>query len=191
MAGWGRSTWGTGPWGQPAIQSISFAITGTAGTSAVGTIVASIPTSVTETGFSVTGTLAGITSVTGTCNITEAGVAGTSALGTIAASIPVTIAETGVSATSALGSIVSVTGIANIAKTGVVGTGAVSSIVASNPITFASTGVTSTGAVGSTTAAGVAISGVSGVASSTFLGDEQVVIPITQAITGVAGTSGL
>ena len=45
--------------------------------------------------------------------------------------------------------------------------------------------------VGTTTAAGVAISGVSGVASTTFLGDEQVVIPITQAITGVAGTGNI
>ena len=28
ITGWGRSTWGAGPWGEPAIQSVSFAITG-------------------------------------------------------------------------------------------------------------------------------------------------------------------
>ena len=49
-SGWGRSTWGAGNWGQPAIQSVSFTLTGLAGTSAVGTPVASIPKSVTLTG---------------------------------------------------------------------------------------------------------------------------------------------
>ena len=34
MAGWGRATWGTGPWGQPA--GVSVDVTGQSLTSAVG-----------------------------------------------------------------------------------------------------------------------------------------------------------
>ena len=36
--GWGRSTWGTGPWGQPASVSVSVNVSGVAGTSALGSI---------------------------------------------------------------------------------------------------------------------------------------------------------
>ena len=31
--GWGRSTWGTGPWGQPAVINVTVSVTGNAGTS--------------------------------------------------------------------------------------------------------------------------------------------------------------
>ena len=56
-SGWGRSTWGAGNWGQPAIQSVSFTPTGLAGTSALGTAVASIPKTVTLTGLASTGSV--------------------------------------------------------------------------------------------------------------------------------------
>ena len=36
MAGWGRATWGTGPWGQPA--GITVDVTGQSATCALGTI---------------------------------------------------------------------------------------------------------------------------------------------------------
>ena len=37
MSGWGRSTWGAGPWGEPAIVSVTVNVTGVAGTTALGT----------------------------------------------------------------------------------------------------------------------------------------------------------
>ena len=72
MAGWGRSTWGAGPWGEPAKQSVSFTLTGVAGTSALGTVVASIPKSVTVSGLSSTSALGSITQVA-KANITLSG----------------------------------------------------------------------------------------------------------------------
>ena len=36
MAGWGRSTWGSGPWGQPAAVSVDVSVTGVNSTSALG-----------------------------------------------------------------------------------------------------------------------------------------------------------
>ena len=34
MSGWGRSTWGAGPWGEPAIVNVTVNVTGVAGTTA-------------------------------------------------------------------------------------------------------------------------------------------------------------
>ena len=38
MSGWGRSTWGSGPWGQPAVVNVSVNLTGVAITSAIGSL---------------------------------------------------------------------------------------------------------------------------------------------------------
>ena len=70
--GWGRDTWGDGPWGATAV---SVSLSGVAGTSALGDE----------------------SSVTGDCNLTETGLAGTGAVGTIVAA---GFAITGVSGTA-------------------------------------------------------------------------------------------
>ena len=54
--GWGRSTWGSGAWGQPHNMTVS--LTGLAGTTALGTETVSCDANVAETGFGVTGSMA-------------------------------------------------------------------------------------------------------------------------------------
>jgi len=61
MAGWGRSTWGSGPWGQPAVVNVTVNLTGVAGTSALGTETVSCDANITETGVYCTGSVGSLT----------------------------------------------------------------------------------------------------------------------------------
>jgi len=98
--GWGRSTWGDGPFGATAV---SVAVTGLAGTT----------------------TLGNESSVTGDANVVETGVVGTSALNSVAG-----FAIQGVSGTAStvgLGD-ETVTGDANVFPTNVIGTSALGNL---------------------------------------------------------------
>ena len=90
LTGWGRGTWGEGAWN----QSVPLAVTGVAGTTALGS-----PT------------------VQNVLEIPVTGVAGTGAVGTVSVSGAAAFAVTGSAGTSAVGS-VTVTGTATFAVTG-------------------------------------------------------------------------
>tara|TARA_Y100000114_G_C11709678_1_gene302781 strand:- start:173 stop:673 length:501 start_codon:yes stop_codon:yes gene_type:complete len=114
--GWGRSTWGAGGWGSVipvevtglagttalnnvttvTTAQIQFTVTGSAGTGAVGSVVAGAGASVSEDGL--VGTVSfGDESVVGTALVSATGVAGTGAVGsatiTSLTSVPVTSSE--------------------------------------------------------------------------------------------------
>ena len=114
--GWGRSTWGAGGWGSVipvevtglagttalnnvttvTTAQIQFTVTGSAGTGAVGSVVAGAGASVSEDGL--VGTVSfGDESVVGTALVSATGVAGTGAVGsatiTSITSVPVTSSE--------------------------------------------------------------------------------------------------
>ena len=56
ITGWGRGTWGQGPWSEP----IPVEISGLAGTSALGTITVDAEANVSVTGQSATSAVAGV-----------------------------------------------------------------------------------------------------------------------------------
>ena len=122
--GWGRSTWGDGPFGATAV---SVAVTGLAGTTALGNEA----------------------SVTGDCNLTETGLAGTGAVGTIVASGFAIQGVSGTASTVGLGD-ETVTCDANIFPTNVVGTTAIGSVS-----TITDNILSITGLVGTTSLNGV------------------------------------
>lgn len=100
--GWGRSTWGAGAWSNPVpvevtglagttalnnativtTQQIQFTVTGSAGTGAVGSVVAGAGASVSEDGLVATVSF-GDESVVGTALVSATGAAGTGAVGTV------------------------------------------------------------------------------------------------------------
>ena len=100
--GWGRSTWGDGPFGATAV---SVAVTGLAGTT----------------------TLGNESSVTGDANVVETGVVGTSALNSVVAAGFAIQGVSGTASTVGLGD-ETVTCDANVFPTNVVGTTALSSV---------------------------------------------------------------
>ena len=115
--GWGRSTWGSGPFGMPVSQTRTVTVSGFAMTSALGTVIPVAKADVTLSGFAATSALGTLSSVTGTANITPASQVGTSALGTVAAQGSAVAALPGL--TSTLGSVsVIASGDATITLTG-------------------------------------------------------------------------
>lgn len=115
--GWGRSTWGSGPFGMPVSQTRTVTISGFAMTSALGTTTAFTTVDISVTGFAITSALGTLSSITGTANITPASQVGTSALGTVAAQGSAVAALPGL--TSTLGSVsVVASGGADITLTG-------------------------------------------------------------------------
>jgi len=83
--GWGRSTWGSGPFGLPVSQTRTVTVAGFGMTSALGTTIAFTTVDINVTGFPITSALGTLSSITGTANIFPTGLEGTSALGTVAA----------------------------------------------------------------------------------------------------------
>tara|TARA_R100001132_G_C3232727_1_gene66647 strand:- start:30 stop:644 length:615 start_codon:yes stop_codon:yes gene_type:complete len=117
ITGWGRSTWGSGVWGDAAVVLE----TGVEAASAIGSSTVVIPVSLSVTG-----------------------VEAASAIGTVSVGTFVTISATGVEAASAIGtvtasgkSIFSVTGVEAVGKIGTVGKG----------VAFSVTGVEARGVV--------------------------------------------
>ena len=123
--GWGRSTWGAGTWSNPipvdatglagttalnnativTTQQIQFTVTGSAGTGAVGNVVAGgAGALVSETGL--LGTVSfGDESVVGTALVSATGVAGTSAVGTTTVSTVTGVSVTSFELVGALGNV--------------------------------------------------------------------------------------
>jgi hypothetical protein len=115
--GWGRSTWGSGPFGLPVSQTRTITVAGFGMTSALGTTIAFTTVDINVTGFPITSALGTLSSITGTANITPASQVGTSALGTVAAQASAVAALPGL--TSTLGGVsVVASGEADITLTG-------------------------------------------------------------------------
>ena len=83
--GWGRSTWGSGPFGMPVSQTRTITVSGFGMTSALGSVTAFTTIDINAPSFAITSALGTLTSVTGTANLTLSSLVGTSALGTVAA----------------------------------------------------------------------------------------------------------
>ena len=169
--GWGRSTWGAGPWGQPASVSVSVSVSGVASTSALGTVTLDAEANVIPTGQVATSAL-GSLSVVAKANVTPSSQVGTSALGTLSVVAKANVIPTGQSATSAIGGVgvngeavanatgvtaslgavsVDVDGEANVSVTGQSATSAVGSVIIHHNEQFSITGVAASENVGSVT----------------------------------------
>ena len=108
--GWGRSTWGAGPWGQPHSVPISFTISGVAGTSALGSVSVDAESNVTLSD--------------GEANVSVTLGAATASIGSVTVHHNARFDINGVSATGSLGS-PTVVAKANILVIGVSATGEV------------------------------------------------------------------
>ena len=122
--GWGRSTWGAGGWGSVipvevtglagttalnnvttvTTAQIQFTVTGSAGTGAIGSVVAGAGASVSEDGL--VGTVSfGDESVVGTALVSATGVAGTGSVGTAAVSTITSVSVTSPEMVSFVGNV--------------------------------------------------------------------------------------
>tara|TARA_R110001599_G_scaffold350580_1_gene580901 strand:+ start:447 stop:1319 length:873 start_codon:yes stop_codon:yes gene_type:complete len=140
-AGYGRSGWSSGKYGQPT----DINVTGVVGTGAVGSVAVSTDHAIAVTGVAGTGAVGSVTA-TGGANVTVTGVAGTGAVGSVTVSTGVSVSATGVAGTGAVGS-VTATGGATVTVTGVAGTGSVGDVTTKLDFTVSVTGVSATGEV--------------------------------------------
>ena len=60
MPGWGRGTWGLGPWGQPVDVDITVSVTGVNGTSTLGSPTLLCSASLVEEGLAATSALGSV-----------------------------------------------------------------------------------------------------------------------------------
>ena len=142
-AGYGRSGWSSGKYGQPT----DINVTGVVGTGAVGSVAVSTDHAIAVTGVAGTGAVGSVTA-TGGANVTVTGVAGTGAVGSVTVSTGVSVSATGVAGTGAVGS-VTATGGATVTVTGVAGTGSVGDVTTKLDFTVYVTGESATGSVAS------------------------------------------
>jgi hypothetical protein len=95
--GWGQGTWGAVGWG--GIGNTSFAVTGVAGTTAVGDEGTTAGSLVIETGLEATGAVGTVTA-SSIFIITPTGVSSTASVGTVLPKIPISFGVTGLEATT-------------------------------------------------------------------------------------------
>jgi hypothetical protein len=100
ITGWGRSTWGSGVWGDAAVVLE----TGVEAASAIGSSTVVIPVSLSVTGVEAASAI-GTISVGTFVTISATGVSAASAIGTVTASGKSLFSVTGVEAASAIGSV--------------------------------------------------------------------------------------
>ena len=169
--GWGRSTWGSGPFGLPVSQTRTITVSGFGMTSALGSVTAFTTVDINAPSFAITSALGTLTSVTGTANLTLPSLVGTTTLGTVAAQASAVAGVPGLNAT--LGSVsvvasgeavISLTGFAITSNLGTATTKSVNNVFVTNNLfatgqvgsptiiakaTITLTGLSSTGEVGS------------------------------------------
>lgn len=126
------------------VAAVSVALTGEAGTGAVGSFGATISVALNSTGASATGAV-GTLAPTITVALNSTGASATGAVGSVGTAVSYSVALTGEAATGAVGSLVPSF---SIALTGEAGTGAVGTVTAAVQYTVAITGETATGSVG-------------------------------------------
>ena len=100
LYGWGRESWSSGPWGQPA----ALAVTGVQAAGALGSSTVSIKTTEAVTGLGISSSI-GTVSVGSEVTISATGVQGAGALGTAVVATELLVVVTGVEAESAIGEI--------------------------------------------------------------------------------------
>ena len=178
--GWGQGTWGAVGWG--GIGNTSFAVTGVAGTTAVGDEGTTGGSLIIETGLQATGSV-GTVSPSSVHIIVPTPVVATGSVGTVLAKIPITAVVTGVSATTGF-----MTGWGNDGwGSGVWGGG----VFADVGQRLEQTGVQGTGQVNTPTITGTCTFSVTGVAGTTALGDEGTTAGAVVVETGLTGTSAV
>jgi hypothetical protein len=178
--GWGQGTWGAVGWG--GIGNTSFAVTGVAGTTAVGDEGVDASSVVVETGLQATGSIGNV-NASSVHIIVPTSVVGTTSLGNVLPKIPITAAVTGVSATTGF-----MTGWGNGAwDVGVWGGGVFADV---GQVIAVTTNVAQ-GLIQTPTIIGSCAFSVTGIAGTTALGNEVVVAQMRFVATGVAGTTAV
>jgi hypothetical protein len=181
--GWGQGTWGAVGWS--GIGNTSFAVTGVAGTTAVGDEGTTAGSLVIETGLQATGSIGTVTA-SSVHIITPTGVSGTTFVGSAIGSIPISVSVTGLEATIGF-----LSGWGSSAWDGGVWGGGV---FADHGQILPITGVEATGQSNNPTVSGTSIFSVTGVQGVSGLGDEattpQSKAFVTQsALTGSVGNT--
>ena len=181
--GWGQGTWGAVGWG--GIGNTSFAVTGVAGTTAVGDEGTTAGSLVIETGLEATGSI-GTVAASSVHVTTPTGVSGTAFLGSAIGSIPITASVTGLEATIGF-----LSGWGSSAwDDGVWGGG----VFADHGQILPMTGLEATGQSNNPTVSGTSIFSVTGVQGVSGLGDEATtpqskVFATQSALTGSVGNT--
>ena len=181
--GWGQGTWGAVGWG--GIGNTSFAVTGVAGTTAVGDEGTTAGSLVIETGLQATGSVGTVTA-SSVHIITPTGMSSTASVGTVLPKIPISVSVTGFEATIGF-----LSGWGSSAwDDGVWGGG----VFADHGQILPMTGLQATGQSNNPTVTGTSIFSVTGVQGVTGLGDEattpQSKAFVTQsALTGSVGNT--
>ena len=198
--GWGQGTWGAVGWG--GIGNASFAVTGVAGTTAVGDEGTTAGSLVIETGLQATGSVG--TVLASSVHVTAvSGVSSTGSVGNAVASIPISVSVTGFEATigflsgwgsSAWGDHIWGGGVfADVGQTITPATNVASALVQTPTIigtcAFSVTGVAGTTAVGDVLAAAGARVVETGLTGTIGFGDESVTGGAVASATGVSATT--
>ena len=198
--GWGQGTWGAVGWG--GIGNASFAVTGVAGTTAVGNEGTTAGSTVVETGLQATASV-GTVLASSVFTITVTGVSGNTFVGSAIGAIPISISVTGFEATigflsgwgsSAWGDHIWGGGVfADVGQTITPATNVAQGLVQTPTITgtcaFSVTGVAGTTAVGDVLAAAGARVVETGLTGTIGFGDEFVTGGAVASATGVSATT--
>tara|TARA_R100001126_G_scaffold79221_2_gene47641 strand:+ start:364 stop:1626 length:1263 start_codon:yes stop_codon:yes gene_type:complete len=175
--GWGQGTWGAVGWG--GIGNTSFAVTGVAGTTAVGDEGTTAGSLVIETGLQATGAI-GTVVASSVHIITPTGISSTASVGTVLPKIPITFGVTGLEATTGF-----LTGWGNDSwGAGVWGGGVFADVGQTLPMT----GLEATGQSNNPTVSGTCTFSVTGVAGTMAIGDALAGAGARVVETGLTGT---
>ena len=180
---WGLLSWDEGSWGSQ--NNISFAVTGVASTTAVGSV--TIDAEIGE-GWG-RGTW-GNRVWDGVYSVIPTGVSATSAIGTAVGTTSVTVAVTGVSTTSAIGSVTTTQGV-EITPTGLSLTGSLGTVTFDGDAAVGVTGVAMTSGLGTAIVAPITLVDVTGVALTSSVGTVVLEMTGTVNVTGVSSTSSV
>jgi len=198
--GWGQGTWGAVGWG--GIGNTSFAVTGVAGTTAVGDEGTTASSLVIETGLQATASV-GTVNASSVHIITPTGISATASVGTVLPKIPISVSVTGFEAvsqflsgwgSSAWGDHIWGGGVfADVGQTITPATNVAQALVQTPTVTgtciFSVTGVEGTTALGNALAAAGAIVEETGLTGSVNIGDEAVVGTALISPTGVSAST--
>jgi len=177
ITGWGRSTWGSGEWG----EAIPVTLTGLAATSALGSLAVDAEANVTpasQVGNSALGTATTVSNN----NISVTGLSATSAVGSLTVDAEANITPAGQSATSALGTATTVSN-NNISVSGLVATSAIGGVgvngqaVASLPGVVSTLGSVSVDVDGEANVTVTGVAGISAIGTSSTITDNRFEAP--------------
>lgn len=189
--GWGRSTWGDGPWGEPAATLVP--VSGQSATSALGIVSVIADSNITLVGQEATAAVNGVgvnaqavavvpsldsqlgtvsVQIQAEANVTPTGQEATSALGTAVVDAEANVSVDGLELTSALGTLTSVTGEANVTPPGQVGTSSLGAAAVDAKANVSLTGFGLTSVLGTVTTIAKANAAPTGLSASATLPPE-------------------